>query len=349
MIKVGIIGASGYIGRELVRLLSKHPEVEDIEVTSRQFAGKKFSSIFKNFSKVFEKRFLKEFSGNEDLDAVFVSAPLEECLDLISSFIERDIRVISLGGKFRIKDKALDEKLYKSKSELSEERIDQLRGIATYGLSEFYREKIKKAKLVANPGCYPTSILLGILPLSKLFEVKKITINVVSISGTSGAGAKPSQHLHHPEMSGNLKPYNIVFHRHIPEMESISREFGLELDISFTPAVGDFARGIYSFIKVNSSDVPENLAESYEKFYSAEKFVRVVEKNEKNERIPNLKDVIFTNYCDLGLNVVQEGKILILSVLDNLGKGGASQAVQNMNIMFNFKEECGIDSIAGNP
>jgi len=244
-----------------------------------------------------------------------------------------------MGGKFRIKNPATDKEVYGGyeNTDLLNERV--------YGLPEIYRKEIKKARFITNPGCYATSIILGILPLKEYIndlDLQKVV--VTSISGTSGAGATLSDKLHHSEVSGNVRPYNTLFHRHTPEIESILNESFKDLSLSFIPVIGDYRRGIVSNITVFSDSEPKDLAQIYKKRYHDEPFVRIT------PEIPEIANVVDSNYCDINSAYDPKKKrIVAVSALDNLLKGGSGQAVQNMNISLGFDEKAGLGMIAGHP
>ncbi len=342
MVKVTVVGASGYMGGELLRILVNHPRVREIEAVSRTHTGEPVSLVHGNLNRVFDGKFIDFNAERIDSDIVFFASPPGEWLNSVPLILDKGIKVISLGGKFRIRDAELDERIYPGykNKELLEERV--------YGLPELYREEIKRARFVTNPGCYPTSIILSLMPLAKLdgdVELEKIVIN--SVSGSSGAGANPSNLLHHPEISGNLRPYKLFVHRHGPEMDFILKDvFNAQVSVLFTPSLGDFARGILSFVSIFSAGINENLTEHYMEFYDSEPFVRIIDHDVEN--VPNLKDVIDTNFCDIGVNFNSD-RIIILSAIDNLLKGGSGQAVQNMNLMFGFDEKEGLTMVGGHP
>jgi len=337
-----VVGASGYLGGELLRILVNHPKVKNIEAVSRTHARKPVSLVHGNLGNVLDKKFIDFKPERIDSDVVFFASPPGEWLKKVSMLLDKDIKVITLGGKFRIKDSELDEMIYPGY------KNKKLLGERVYGLPELYRKEIKKARFVTNPGCYPTSVIPSLLPLAKFhnsIELDRIVVN--SISGTSGAGAGPSEFLHHPEVSGNIRPYKLFAHRHKPEIDFILKDaFNAKANILFTPSVGDFARGILSFVTVFSAGINEDLAEHYRKFYRKEPFIRSIDREVEN--VPNLKDVIGTNFCDLGVNFNSD-RILILSAIDNLVKGGSGQAVQNMNLMLGFNETLGLNLVGGHP
>jgi N-acetyl-gamma-glutamyl-phosphate reductase len=344
MVKSTVVGASGYMGGELLRLLVRHPKVEKIVPVSRTHAGKPVSSVQKNLLKIFDEPFVDLNLKKIDSDVVFFAAPPGDWFAEVPALLERGIKVITLGGKFRVQDAALDKKLYggyENKALLAER---------VYGLPELYREKIKKARFVANPGCYATSVLLACLPFSKLSgKIDMDKIAVTAVSGTSGAGAAPSEFLHHPEACGTVKPYKVLSHRHVPEIEYILADAcKKKMKISFTPSVANMSRGIMSFVTLFADDLKTDMSKHFESYYKAEPFVRVIRGAEEN--VPELLNVVGTNFCDVGVNYdTVHGRILVLSTLDNLIKGGSGQAVQNMNLMLRFKEEAGLELVGGHP
>lgn len=344
MVNVTVVGASGYMGGELLRLISRHPEVDDVVPVSRSYAGKPVSSLHRNLYRIFDIPFVDLDLEKIDSEVVFFAAPPGDWFEKVPGLLDNGVKVITLGGKFRIQDADLDLKVYPGyeNQRLLDERV--------YGLPELYRNKIRKAMFVTNPGCYATAVILGFLPMMKFkdkIDLKKLISTAVS--GTSGAGAKPSEFLHHPEMCSTVKPYKVLFHRHLPEMEFILKSaFKKDLRVHFTPSVADMARGIISFITLFSENIDVSLSDHFQDFYKKEPFVRIVCGD--NENVPQLRDVVDTNFCDIGVNVDPDsGRVLILSVLDNLIKGGSGQAIQNMNIMFNFKELYGLDLIGSRP
>lgn len=335
---VVVVGGSGYTGGELLRILVRHPEVEELEVTSRSHAGKKASMVHQNLLGVYDKAFVEYKPDKIDADVVFLATQHGESMSVAPKLLEKGVKVVDLSADYRIRDVRLYEKFYKK------HESPQLLKDAVYGLPELYRKRIKKAMLVANPGCYPTSVLLALAPLAEFkdrIDAKKIVVD--SLSGTSGAGAKPSETLHHPEVDENLKPYNVLDHRHRPEMEHILAEFLGDTRISFTPTLAPIIRGIQSNVHVFSSKKIEGLAEHYRRFYDKEYFIRITE-------TPQIKNVANTNFCDIGVWYDENAKkILIISAIDNLIKGASGQAVQNMNVMSGYDEKMGLDLIAGHP
>lgn len=334
---VTVVGASGYSGGELLRILVRHPKVEKLNATSRRHEGEKVSSLHQNLLGIYDRKFMPMDGKALDVDYAFLATPHGESMNITPNLLERGIKVVDLSADYRFKDASVYEKNYQKHSS------PELCGKAVYGLPEAYRKMIKKARLVANPGCYPTSVILGLLPLTTWKgRLNLDSIVVDSLSGTSGAGYTASEFLHHSEVNENLKAYNITRHRHRPEMEFILGErFGRRVRVSFTPTLVPIVRGIQSNIHVKCG--ADAIAEHYRRFYAREHFVRMTE-------TPQVKNVNNTNYCDIGLwHDANTGHLIVISVIDNLVKGAAGQAVQNMNIMQGLCENAGLDSIAGHP
>ena len=339
---VSVVGASGYIGGELVRILLNHPKIDKIIPISQTRVGKHVSKIHPNLYKIFDEKFLELNTNNLDSDLVFFATPPGEWInDIAPELIDSGIKVISLGGKFRISDPKIDSKWYPGydNPKLSEERV--------YGLPELFRDKIKSARFIANPGCYPTSVLLGFLPLFGIIDMGLANIAVNSYSGTSGGG---SGAFDHSEVAGNIIPYAISNnHRHRPEIEFILNEvLGRDAVISFTPSVVDMKRGIESYMLVfpgRTGDVGDmDILAHYQKYYADEPFVRI------REEVPKVCDVNMTNFCDITVTFDKHSnRVLIISAIDNLIKGGSGQAVQNMNIMLGFDEMSGLHMVSGHP
>ncbi|MDI6730851.1 MAG: N-acetyl-gamma-glutamyl-phosphate reductase, partial [Candidatus Altarchaeum sp.] len=261
-------------------------------------------------------------------------------LKIAPKLLKKNIKVIVLCADYRFKDIREYKRIYNEKENDDEEKNEEFAKNAVYGLPEIFREDLKKATLIANPGCYATSAILAIRPLAK-FKDKLYTDKIVidSISGSSGAGIKPSGFLHHPEVQNNLKPYNVTDHRHRPEMEYILNPFFDKIKLSFTPALGSWVRGIRTDVHIFTEDMGNdaaNLHDFYEKFYKKEPFVRIT-------NTPYIANVVNTNFCDISVNYDKHtNRILIISVIDNILKGGSGQAVQNMNIIFGFDEKSGL-------
>ncbi len=338
MLKVGIIGASGYTGEELARLLSNHSGVELTVATSRQFAGKDMGEVFPNLRNLVN--ITLENVGFDDLedraDLFFTAVPHQTAMDIVPGLLAAGKKVVDLSADFRIADAAVYEEWYQSHS--APEILSQ----AVYGLPELKRDEIMKTDLVANPGCYPTSIILGLAPLLKAGLVDAETIIADSKSGTSGAGRAALVGSLYCEVADGFKAYKVAEHRHTPEIEQeISGMAGKKVVISFTPHLVPMSRGILSTVYaglvegVNAARV----ADTYADYYRDEKFVRLC----PTGAFPATQYVRGSNFCDIGFKVDQRtGRIVIVSAIDNLVKGASGQAVQNMNLMCGFDEAEGL-------
>ncbi|MBM3309137.1 MAG: N-acetyl-gamma-glutamyl-phosphate reductase [Candidatus Altiarchaeales archaeon] len=331
-----IVGGSGYTGGELLRILVRHPKAGNITVTSTQHAGKKVSSIHTNLRGVYDKEFKVMSEKTLDADVVFLATPHGESMNIAPKLVEKGVKVVDLSADYRFKDVKVYEQFY------GKHASPGLCRQAVYGLPEINRSKIKKTQLVANPGCYPTSVILGVLPLKGMnLKIEKVTVD--SFSGTSGAGSKPTEFTHHSEVDENLKVYNVGKHRHRPEMEAVlSEQLNKKVKVSFTPTLIPVIRGIQSNIHISGKSSID-MMKRYKKIYKKEPFVRITE-------MPYIKNVANTNFCDIGVWQDQNaGEVTVVSVIDNLVKGAAGQAVQNMNIMQRFEETEGLKNIAGHP
>lgn len=336
MIETAIIGGSGLTGRELIKILSNHKGTGIKYVTSLEYPGVPVVQVFPELNGVIDGSFLsaedeKVYSG---VDAAFICLPHGAAMTFVARFAEKGIKVIDLSADFRIKDPADYRKWYNK-----EHAYAGLLKEAVYGLPELYRKDIKKARIIANPGCYPTSILLGLIPYIKGGSgVESIIIDAKT--GISGAGITPTPLNHYLNVSENVIPYNIGRkHRHLGEIEDVlSREFGIKPPIIFTPQITAMSRGMLSviYIKVKKWEDAGAVGKMYADFYKNEPFVRVV-------GMPGLHNVQNTNFCEICVDGVKEsGTLIIISAIDNLVKGASGQAVQNMNIMFGFDEKEGL-------
>ncbi len=339
MVNVGIIGATGYVGIEITRLLQNHPGVNITSVVSQSFVGQKISDIYPNLKNVFdmecEKLDIDKLSEGTD---IFITAlPHGVSKEVIPKLVERGKKVIDHSGDFRYKDVAVYEQWYNAKHEMPE-----LLEKAVYGLPELYRKDIKHGQIVANPGCYPTCTILGIAPLlsNKLIETKGIIVDAAS--GISGAGRKTELAFQFCECSENYKAYGVSTHRHTSEIEQeMSILAGSDVMISFTPHLAPMKRGmlstIYADLKVEQST--ENLIDLYREYYKNEYFVRVLDKG----KLPETKYVAGSNFIDISLVVDKRlNRVVVLSALDNLMKGSAGQAVQDLNVMCGYEENTGL-------
>lgn len=340
MIKVGIIGATGYTGVELVRILSRHPGVEIISLTSQTYSGQDFSSVFPgaaNFTNlVLEPQDAEALA--ERCDVIFTALPHGVSMEVVETVVNKGKKVIDLGADYRFDDTAIYEQWYKVKH-----KTPELSKRSIYGLPEIHRGCIREAAVVGNPGCYPTSIILGLAPLLQKGLINTDSIIADSKSGVSGGGRGLNLAFHYAECNENFKAYNIGVHRHTPEIEQeLGKLAKTEITISFTPHLVPMTRGILSTIyatpKVACST--EELLNLYKEFYQDEFFVRI----HPPGQYPQTKWVYGSNFCDIGLTVdPRTNRVVVVSAIDNLVKGASGQAVQNLNVIFGLPEKSGLD------
>jgi len=335
MIRVAIIGASGYTGAESIRIILRHSEAELVYLTALPEECGAVADVFPQFKGrcdlPIEPLDLDKLSGAAD--AALCCLPHKVSMEFVPKLLAAGLKVIDFSADYRLKDPKVYEKFYDVK------HVDSANlARAVFGLPELFRQKIKKAELVANPGCYPTGASLAVAPLLRegLIETDSIIVNAVT--GVSGAGKNPSSKFHFPNMNENLFAYGIGTHRHMPEMEQIASEIaGCEVQILFQPHAGPFDRGILSTVycrpkeEINS----ERLFKLYKDFYAGEPFVQI------RKDAPAVKDVAGTNYCHIFAACVK-GRVVCFSAIDNLVKGASGQAIQNMNILFGLEENLGL-------
>jgi N-acetyl-gamma-glutamyl-phosphate reductase len=341
MIKAGIIGASGYTGEELARILALHPRVELTVATSRQYAGKKLADIYPNLRRIVdltvEDAMLDELAGRAEL--FFTAVPHQTAMNIVPALLEKGCKVVDLSADFRIHDAAVYEQWYQA--HIAPEYLPK----AVYGLPELHRQAIMRATLVANPGCYPTSIILALAPLLKAGLIDPETIIADSKSGASGAGRGAAVGSLFCEVTEGFKAYKVAEHRHTPEIEQeIGLLAGRPVVVSFTPHLLPMARGILStvYAQLTPGCGAEQVRESYEEFYRREQFVRLCNPGE----VPATQFVRGSNFCDIGWKVdPRTGRVVIVAVIDNLVKGAAGQAVQNMNLMCGLPEGMGLGTV----
>jgi N-acetyl-gamma-glutamyl-phosphate reductase len=337
--RVGIFGATGYTGNELVRLLVGHPEAEISILTSRQYAGDPISEVFPSLRGRIDSQ-CRNPSVEEvvqESDFIFTAVPHKTAMEVVAQFHEKGKRVVDLSADFRFRDGRVYEKWYQPHT------CPDLLGDAVYGLPELYRDRIGKAPIVGNPGCYPTGALLPLIPLIKGEVITSEGIVVDSKSGVSGAGRELSLGTHFCEVNEGVKAYKVLEHRHCPEIEQeLSGLAGRPVSVTFTPHLIPMDRGILTTIYCDLArkESTEALLKWVGNFYRQEPFVRVCPPG----KLPNTADVRGSNYCDVGLKVDhQRGKLIALSAIDNLMKGASGQAIQNMNIMCGFPEKMGLE------
>lgn len=336
MIDVGIIGGSGYTGGELLRFLKNHKDINIVAVTSRQYKGTNISKVHPHLRGM-DMEFEDVSVDKIDADLVFTATPHGASMNIVPTLIERDIKVIDLSGDYRFDNIDVYEKWYNLKHSAPLDAI--------YGLPEVYRDQIKDANLIANPGCFPTGSILASIPIVR--EKLVDTLIIDSKTGVSGAGIKPTEATHYPNLSDNVNPYAVTTHRHGPEIEQEVTKFG-DVKVSFTPHLVPVTRGIlttvHTFLKEDVSS--DYVKEVYDSFYEGEPFVRVLDLDE----IPRLSAVRGSNYCDIGcFQIDHNGRIVVISAIDNLVKGASGQAIQNMNIMFGFSEKESLDVMGMHP
>jgi N-acetyl-gamma-glutamyl-phosphate reductase len=336
MINIGIVGAAGYSGLELIKLLINHPQVKISKLFGSSSVGSKIEEIHTALRGLISLG-VEKFDKNNltDIDLLFVALPSGQSMSIIKEAVDSGIKVIDIGGDFRLENIGEYTKYYKH-----EHTAQDLLKKAVYGLSEWNEEEIKKANLVANPGCYPTSIQLALLPLLKNNLLKDELISIVSYSGTSGAGKSLAQNMLFSEVNESVRAYKVGSHQHIPEIKQYLKKFsGKNPKFSFVPHLLPATRGIYTTIHatLQNSMSKLNVVNVFESAYTKSPFVRVLPKS-----IPELKDVVNTNFCDIGFEITDNDTIVIISTIDNLVKGAAGQAIQNMNIMFGFDQTEGI-------
>lgn len=337
--KVGIIGATGYAGGELVRLLMGHPQAEIVWYGSRSYIDKKYYEVFQNMFQIVDSKCLDD--NMEELaaqaDVIFTATPQGFCASIINEEILSKVKVVDLSADFRIKDVKVYEEWYKI-THKSPQFIDE----AVYGLCEINREDVKKARLVANPGCYPTCSTLSIYPMVKEGLIHPNTIIIDAKSGTSGAGRGAKVDNLYCEVNENMKAYGVSTHRHTPEIEEqLGYAAGEKVVLNFTPHLAPMNRGILvtAYASLKKEVTYDEVKAVYDKYYGTEKFVRVLDK----DVCPQTKRVEGSNYVDVNFKLdFRTNRIIMMGAMDNLVKGAAGQAVQNMNLMFGLEESMGL-------
>jgi N-acetyl-gamma-glutamyl-phosphate reductase len=341
MIRAAVAGATGYAGAELVRLLTGHPAVDLTMITSRQFAGQRFDRVFPSMAGRLDL-VCEELDADricEAADVVFTALPHKLPMNIAPEVLKRGRKMIDLSADFRFPEAGMYESVYQphSSAELLKESV--------YGLSEVYAAEIAAARLVGNPGCYPTSVLLPLVPLVKggLVDIDGIVAD--SKSGVSGAGRSPSLTVHYCEVNESFKAYKVAAHRHAPEMESVlSRQAAQPVRITFVPHLLPMTRGMLTTLYARPAGTPtaQMVQDCLTAFYAGRPFVRL----RPPGAAPDTLHVRGTNYCDIGFVLDERTRCLVLmSAIDNLGKGAAGQAVQNMNLMFGLDETAGLDQM----
>jgi len=346
MIRVGIAGASGYTGFELIRILSSHPEAEVKVITSRAQAGQRIDEVYPAFRRCCDLTFQ---DTDPDVlafgtDLVFTALPHQAAMNLVPELLERGLKVVDLSADYRFRDAGVYEAWYQP------HKTPELLAEAVYGLPELYRDQIRAARLVGNPGCYVTSVILGAAPLLSSKLIDPATLIADSKSGVSGAGRGAALGTHFCEVNEGFKAYKVAQHRHMPEIEQeLSLIAGEPVRISFTPHLLPMTRGILSTIYagLNEDVTAEKLDEAYRTFYRDAPFVRVCG---CRGELPTTLQVRGSNYCDIGWRIDEHTRrLVVISVIDNLTRGASGQAVCNMNLMSGLPEELGLDSAPWQP
>lgn len=342
MIKVGIIGSTGYAGGELARLLLQRDDIEIKWYGSRSYIGQKYASLYPNMYKIVDEECMddnmKELAGQ--VDVVFTATPQGLCASLVDEEILSKVKIIDLSADFRIKDVSVYEEWYKL-THASPQFLEE----AVYGLPEVNRERVKKARLIANPGCFPTCSFLSVYPLVKEGLVDPDTIIIDAKSGTSGAGRGAKMDSLYCEVNENIKAYGVGTHRHTPEIEEqLSYAAGRPVTISFTPHLVPMNRGILvtAYGSLTKEVTYEEVRAVYDKYYKDEFFVRVLEK----DVMPQTRWVEGSNFADVNFKIdPRTRRIVMMGAIDNMVKGAAGQAIQNMNLMFGLPENTGLKQI----
>jgi N-acetyl-gamma-glutamyl-phosphate reductase common form len=350
MIQAGIFGASGYMGGETIRVLNEHPQVKIAWATSR--SGKSIESFHKNFYDL-DLQLIKPEEVTP-CDVIFIALPTGQAMAIAKDWLNQGTKIIDLGADFRLKNQDNWERIY-GKSHIGWDIVQE----SVYGIPELHREQIKRARVIANPGCYSSASILGLAPLIKedMIDTEKIVID--GLSGTTGAGAEPDAAIHHPEIGNNLVPYNVVDHRHTYEIE---QELGnltkSKVVVHFTTTYVPITRGILAICHCfPKKEISRNrLFDLYKGFYKDEYFVKVIDIPKQENAAwqympyPWVSAVSGTNFCHIGFDIDERrNRIVVFSVLDSIGKGGAHVAVENMNLMFGLDEPTGLKRLGLHP
>ncbi len=340
MVKVGIIGSTGYAGQEIVRILLRHPEAKIVWYGSRSYIDRRYSEVFGNMFQIVDDickgENMSELASR--VDVIFTATPQGLCGSLVNEEILSKVKIIDLSADFRIKDVEKYEKWYG----IHHESPDFI-GEAVYGLCEINREDIKKARLIANPGCFPTCSILSVYPLAKEGIIDMDSLIIDAKSGTSGAGRGAKVQNLYCEVNENIKAYGVATHRHTPEIEDqLSYASGENVILNFTPHLVPMNRGILvtAYAKLKKQVSYEDLRKLYDKYYQNEYFVRVLDKDVP----PETRWVEGSNFVDVNFKIdPRTNRVIMMGAMDNLVKGAAGQAVQNMNLLFGFKENLGLE------
>ena len=336
MINVSIVGAAGYSGVELIKLLLNHDEVVITKLFGSSTVGSFIEEIHPSLRGMISLQ-VEQFGleAIKEIDLLFIAMPSGQSMQVVKDAVGANVKVIDIGGDFRLKDAAVYTKYYNH-----EHTETELLSSAVYGLSEWNEEAISSSKLVANPGCFPTSILLALLPLLEEGLIEPKNIGITSYSGTSGAGKSVTANMIFSEVNESVRAYKVGNHQHIPEIEQYLEQFsGTKTSFSFVPHLLPVTRGIYTTIHtlLKNNVTEEKMINAFKHNYSSAPFIRFI-----GTEIPEMKNVVNTNFCDIGFRIYENNSLVIFSTIDNLLKGAAGQAIQNMNIMYGFKQTEGL-------
>lgn len=335
MLRISLAGATGYAGSELLRILANHPEVKIVHLTSETFAGQSYAEVLPAFQKVIDADLvpLDPSHIGENADLVFTALPHRTAMQAVPKILEAEARVIDFSADYRLHDPSVYTTWYGTEH-IDSDRLQK----AVYGLPELYRDQIKDAHLVANPGCYPTGAILALAPLLRDRLVAPDSIIVDSKSGVSGAGRQAEAEYSYCELNDNVKAYSIAVHRHTPEIEQeLSASAGTPVTVSFTPHLIPMSRGILTtcYASIHPGASVKELWKSFQGAYEKESFVRLMPAGQ----VPTTGQVRGSNFTDLGFVLDERtGRVIVVTALDNLAKGAAGAAVQNMNVMAGFQE-----------
>ncbi len=336
--KVSIIGATGYTGEELLRILANHPQAEIVHITSESQTGTAIQSIYPHITGFYDKTLesMKDLDKLADSDVAFIALPHGHAMEAGKRLSAQGVKIIDLGADYRFRDVGVYEQWYKVPHTHPEAN-------AVYGLTELNRDAVKEATIVGNPGCYTTASILALAPLVSCQLIELHTIIVDAKSGVSGAGRSLSLGSHFTEVFENLKAYNIAGHRHTPEIEqALSLLAGETVILSFTPHLVPMARGILStcYASLKAGVTASQVDEAFQSLYQKEYFIRLLGRG----GYPSTKQTRGSNFCDLGWHIdSRTNRVIVVSAIDNLVKGAAGQAVQNLNVMFGLEERTGLE------
>jgi len=340
-VKVAVFGASGYTGQELLRLLARHPGVDLTALTSREYQGLPVGEVFPALARIVELSFVPPdpVAVAAAADVVFLAVPHQTAMALVPDLLAADCRVVDLSADFRFRHQEVYEAWYQPHS------VPELLQEAVYGLPELHREKLRNARLVGNPGCYPTCVILGLAPLVKEGLISLDSVIADCKSGVSGAGRGASLATSYCEVTDSFRAYKVAEHRHAPEMEQeLSLLAGKPVKVTFTPHLAPMSRGILGtlYAQLTQPLTDKDIFEIYQAFYQDQPFVRLMPPG----TWPSTQQVRGSNYCDLGFKVDQErGRVIVIAAIDNLTRGAAGLAVHNFNIMMGFPETLGLDLV----